>query len=49
MYLVIECYGGLKYATICMNKDGTNLLFETKEEAEELAEYCQDPIIVEVG
>lgn len=49
MYIVIECHGGPEYAIICTDEEGCNLVFETEKAADKYAEYCHDPIIVEVG
>jgi hypothetical protein len=49
MYIVIELFGGVEYASICTNEDGKNIVFESKEEAEKFAKKeCQDGIVVEV-
>lgn len=48
MYIVIELHGGPEYAIICTDEKGLNLVFETEKEAAKYAEYCQDPIVVEV-
>ena len=48
MYIVIELHGGPEYAIICTDEDGLNLVFETEKAAGKYAEYCQDPVIVEV-
>jgi hypothetical protein len=46
-YIVIETFGGPEYATICMDTDGNNLVFENREDAEAEAADCQDGLIVE--
>ena len=47
-YIVIEAFGGPEHAIICMDENGNNLVFETKEEAEKEAEDCQDGFVVEI-
>lgn len=48
MYIVIETHGGAEYATIVMNEDGTNRIFDQKVNAEQEAENCQCGIVVEI-
>jgi len=48
MFIVIELHGGPEYATICMNENGENLVFDDYESAKEYSENCQDPLIVAV-
>ncbi|MCK9521350.1 MAG: hypothetical protein WC279_14760 [Sulfurimonas sp.] len=48
-YIVIETHGGAEYASICLKEDGSgNEIFETLEEAQEYAENCQAPKIIEI-
>jgi|SRR5580765_5426356 len=46
MYIVIEKHGGWEYASIAMDKDGNNKVFEILEEAQEEADEWQDGIVV---
>lgn len=48
MYIVIEKYGGPKYAYIIMDEEGNNMLFDTFHEATIGAEQCQDAIVVKL-
>jgi len=48
MYIVIETHGGPAYAVICTDKDGNNLVFENREDADAEASDCQDGKVVEV-
>lgn len=47
-YIVIETHGGPEYASICIDTEGNNLVFETAEEAQKEADDCQDGLVVEV-
>jgi len=47
-YLIIETHGGPEYAIIVTDKDGNNLVYETREEAENEVADCQDGVIVEL-
>jgi len=47
-YIVIERFGGAAYAAICTDTDGNNLVFDTREEAEQEAADCQDGLVVEI-
>jgi len=47
-FLIIETHGGAEYAIICTDKDGNNLVFETREEANAEAADCQHGIVVEL-
>lgn len=47
-FIVIEVFGGPEYATICMNEDGVNKVFDTYEEAVAEAGECQDGIVVKI-
>ncbi len=48
MYIVIETYDIL-WPTICVDKNGQPLIFNTREHAEELARDCHEPVIVQIG
>jgi hypothetical protein len=47
-YIVIETFGGPEYAIIVTDEDGSNKVFDTKEEAQIEADDCQDGIILEL-
>ncbi|MDB5004363.1 MAG: hypothetical protein JWQ34_2588 [Mucilaginibacter sp.] len=47
-YIIIEAIGGAECAIIVTDENGSNLIFDTKEEAEIEATDCQDCIIVEI-
>jgi hypothetical protein len=47
-FLVIELFPDLELATIVTSEDGTNIIFNTIEEAEAEADDCQDGLVVEV-
>ncbi|MHB8205952.1 hypothetical protein [Mucilaginibacter sp.] len=47
-YLVLEMHGGPEYAAICTDKNGNNLVFDSKAQAESEAADCQDGVIVEI-
>ncbi len=47
-YLIIETHGGAEYAIIVTDCEGNNLIFDTREEAEQEADDCQAGIIVEL-
>jgi hypothetical protein len=47
-YLIIETFGGPKYAIIVTDQEGNNLVFEKREDAEAEAADCQDGMIVEL-
>lgn len=48
MFIVIEKLGGAQYANIITDEDGDNKVFDTREEAQEEADDCQDAIVVEI-
>lgn len=49
MFIIIETLGGPEYATIVLNEEGENMLFEEEEKAIQYAnEQIQDPIVVEI-
>lgn len=48
MYIVIETHGGAEYACIQMNEDGSNMVFDTEEEAQIEAAECQYAIVVQI-
>jgi hypothetical protein len=49
MYIVIEAFGGPEYAIVCTNQDGTNVVFDSIDDAKEFAiEECQRGIVVEI-
>jgi hypothetical protein len=48
MYIVIEMHGGPEYATICMDTDGNNKVFDNIEDATKEADNCQDGFVLEV-
>jgi hypothetical protein len=48
-YIVIEAFGGAEYATIVMDEDGNNKIFDTEEEAQQEADDCQDGLVVSIG
>ena len=47
-YIIIETFGGAEYSYICTNENGENIVFETKEDAEEYVQNCHEAIIVEI-
>lgn len=47
-YLVLEMHGGAEYAAICTDKEGKNLVFDCRPDAEAEAADCQDGLIVEL-
>ena len=47
-YIVIETHGGAEYAIIVTDRDGNNLVFDTREEAEHEASDCQVGIVIEL-
>lgn len=47
-YIVIEKFGGAEYATIVIDENGKNKVFETIEEAQGEADECQDGIVIKV-
>ena len=48
MYIVLECHGGAEYTIVCMNEDGTNMVFDNHQEAQDEADNCQDGLVVEI-
>jgi hypothetical protein len=47
-YIIIETHGGALCAIVCTDTNGNNLVFETREDAEQEAADCQDGLIVEL-
>lgn len=47
-YIVLETHGGPEYVGVCTDENGNNLVFYTREEAEEEAAQCQDGLVVEI-
>ena len=47
-YIIIETHGGAEYAIIVTDKDGNNLVFDTRDEAEKEADDCQAGVIVKL-
>ena len=47
-YIVIEVHGGPEYAAICVDENGENVVFDSREDAEEYAKDWQDAIVVEL-
>jgi hypothetical protein len=47
-FIVIETHGGPEYAAIVTDKDGNNLVFDFRDDAEEEAADCQDGLVVEL-
>lgn len=47
-YIIIEALGGAAYAIIVTDENGDNLIFDTREEAENEAIDCQDCVIVDL-
>ena len=47
-FIVIERFGGPAYAIIATDADGSNLVFENREEAEQEAADCQEGLVVEL-
>jgi len=45
-YIVIEAFGGAEYATIVMEENGSNKIFDSEEEAQQEADDCQDGFVV---
>lgn len=41
MYIVIETFGGVEYASIVTDEDGNNKVFETLEDAIKEVTECQ--------
>ena len=48
MFIVIEIHLGLEYATFCLDEEGKNQVFETREQAQAEADECLDAIVVEL-
>jgi len=48
MFIVIEMSSDAKYATIVTNENSENMVFASKEEAQKIANECQNGIIVEI-
>lgn len=48
-YIVIELFPEPALATIVVNEDGTNKIFDSYEEAKQECNDCQDGLIVEIG
>jgi hypothetical protein len=49
MFIVIEKHGGWEYASIVIDENGNNKVFDTIEEAQKEADDCQDGIVVGNG
>lgn len=47
-FIVIETHGGAEYAIIITDQDGNNLVFDSREEAEQEAADCQYGIVIEL-
>lgn len=47
-FIVIETFGGAEYSTIVTDTNGSNLVFDTRDEAEKEATDCQDGLIVQI-
>lgn len=47
MYIIIELHGGPEYAHILINEDGSNMVFNSIEDAELEAKNCQEPVIID--
>ena len=49
MYIVLETHGGPEYAIVCMNEEGSNIVFDSEDKAVHYAENeCQDGQAVHV-
>ena len=48
MFIVLETHGGAEYAIVCVNEDGTNMVFDTKKEAQAEADNCQEGLVIEI-
>ena len=47
MFIVVECHGGAEFAIVCTDINGDNLIFDTKEVAEDYANNeCQNGVAV---
>ena len=49
MWLVLELWPDLDHASLCMNEDGTTMVFSEYEDAENERANCQEGLIVPVG
>ncbi|GAA3976660.1 hypothetical protein [Mucilaginibacter dorajii] len=47
-FIIIETFGGPEFAIVVTDQDGINLVFDTRQEAEEEKGNCQDAIVVEI-
>lgn len=47
-YIVLEAFGGAENLSIVTDEDGNNIIFNSREKAEELATELQDGIILEL-
>jgi len=47
-YIILELHGGPEYATVLTDQNGSNLVFESREDADDEAADCQDGIVVEL-
>ncbi len=47
-FIVLETFGGAEYAFIITDTYGNNLVFDTRDEAEQEASDCQDGRIVKL-
>lgn len=48
-FIVLEIHGGAKYATICIDENGENLVFDCMEDAQKEADNCQEALIIETN
>jgi len=48
MFIVIDIANGLEYAVIVTDEEGLNQIFISKDDAQLLADKCQDGIVVEI-
>lgn len=47
-FLVLEIFGGADCAYIITNDDGSNKVFNTRSEAEEEVDDCQQGLVIEI-
>ena len=47
-YIVLECHGGAEYASIVIDEEGNNKVFDGREEAQLEADQCQDGKVIEI-
>lgn len=48
MYIVLETHGGPEYASIVIDENGDNKVFDTFDEAQAEADNCQDGIVIPI-